>query len=78
VAYYLVHSMASAAEFRDRDRAMAESFGRAARSAGVSRIIYVGGLGDPAEVRSQHLLSRHEVGAALRRAASRSSSSGRR
>jgi uncharacterized protein YbjT (DUF2867 family) len=65
VAYYLVHSMASTAEFRDRDRTIAESFGRAARAAGVRRIIYLGGLGDPAEVRSQHLLSRHEVGAAL-------------
>ncbi len=65
VAYYLVHSMAGAAEFRDRDRTMAETFGRAAKAAGVRRIIYLGGLGDPAEIRSQHLLSRHEVGEAL-------------
>jgi hypothetical protein len=33
--------------------------------AGVRRIIYLGGLGDPATVRSKHLVSRQEVGRCL-------------
>jgi uncharacterized protein YbjT (DUF2867 family) len=65
VAYYLVHSMASGHAFRARDRAIAEIFGRAAKRAGVGRIIYLGGLGDPARLRSEHLVSRQEVGRVL-------------
>jgi len=62
VAYYLVHSMAGGG-FRTRDRVLAEHFGAAAAAAGVSRVIYLGGLGD--EPSSEHLASRHEVGVAL-------------
>lgn len=65
-AYYLIHSMGAAAAFEERDRAAAEHFGRAARAAGVRRIIYLGGLGDSAEALSPHLRSRHQVGEILR------------
>jgi uncharacterized protein YbjT (DUF2867 family) len=65
-AYYLVHSMSSAAAFAELDRDTAERFGRAARSAGVSRIIYLGGLGGGGTL-SSHLASRQEVGQILRR-----------
>lgn len=65
VAYYLVHSMAAGEAFRERDRTMAQIFGDAARQAGVRRIIYLGGLGDPAHVHSKHLVSRQEVGSCL-------------
>ncbi|MBI4912905.1 MAG: SDR family oxidoreductase [Acidobacteria bacterium] len=65
VAYYLVHSMAEGHAFRERDRSMAEEFGAAAARAGVRRIIYLGGLGDPEKVHSKHLVSRHEVGGRL-------------
>lgn len=65
VAYYLVHSMAVGQAFRERDHAMALAFGKAAREAGVRRIIYLGGLGDPERVKSKHLISRQEVGRAL-------------
>lgn len=65
VAYYLVHSMAMGQAFRERDHAMALAFGRAAAEAGVKRIIYLGGLGDPETVHSKHLISRQEVGRAL-------------
>lgn len=65
VAYYLVHSMAGGEEFWERDRHMALAFGEAAAHCGVSRIIYLGGLGDPAHVRSRHLISRQEVGECL-------------
>ncbi len=65
VAYYLVHSMAAGQTFRERDRLMALAFGNAAAKAGVRRIIYLGGLGDPENVRSKHLISRQEVGRCL-------------
>ena len=65
VAYYLVHSMAAGQAFRERDRIMALAFGNAAAKAGVRRIIYLGGLGDPETVRSMHLVSRQEVGRCL-------------
>ena len=65
VAYYLIHSMAAGKEFRARDRVTALAFGHAAGQAGVKRIIYLGGLGDPDTVNSRHLLSRQEVGRCL-------------
>ena len=65
-AYYLVHSMSSGADFHDRDMQAARAFGRAAKAAGVNRIIYLGGLGDPASRLSHHLRSRQSTGHALR------------
>jgi uncharacterized protein YbjT (DUF2867 family) len=65
-AYYLVHSMADRERFEDADREAARTFGDAARAAGVRRIVYLGGLGDPDEALSTHLRSRHETGAILR------------
>jgi uncharacterized protein YbjT (DUF2867 family)/ligand-binding SRPBCC domain-containing protein len=67
-AYYLVHSMASGHGFAGLDRQAAANFGRAAASAGVRRIIYLGGLGDAPESLSPHLKSRMETGDALREA----------
>ncbi|MBD3336814.1 MAG: NAD(P)H-binding protein, partial [Candidatus Eisenbacteria bacterium] len=64
-AYYLVHSMGSGEGFEDADRRAAETFGAAAREAGVERIIYLGGLGGPGDL-SPHLASRQEVGRVLR------------
>ena len=69
-AYYLIHSMEdhepgrseANGDFASRDRRAAENFARAARSAGVERIVYLGGImpapGAPA---SPHLASRLEV-----------------
>lgn len=65
VAYYLVHSMAGGKTFPERDRQIAQIFAAAAREAGVKRIVYLGGLGDPAQVLSDHLTSRQEVGRIL-------------
>jgi uncharacterized protein YbjT (DUF2867 family) len=67
-AFYLVHSMGSADQtgFEEQDRRGAENFGRAARAAGVRRIVYLGGLGDADEDLSPHLRSRQEVGERLR------------
>jgi len=67
VAYYLVHSMGrgNPAGFAEQDRAAARTFGAAARSAGVRRVVYLGGLeGEGSD--SEHLRSRHEVAGLLR------------
>jgi len=65
-AYYLLHSMmAVGPAYRRRDREMAEVFARAAAGAGVTRIIYLGGLGETGAGLSEHLTSRREVEAAL-------------
>ena len=65
-AYYLIHSMVVAgAEYRQRDRRLAENFAAAARRQGVRRIVYLGGLGEPGEGLSDHLSSRREVEHAL-------------
>jgi uncharacterized protein YbjT (DUF2867 family) len=64
--YYLVHSMSDGAEFQQRDLQAARNFGTAAREAGVKRLIYLGGLGDPTADLSRHLRSRQETGEALR------------
>ncbi len=65
-AYYLIHSMGSGEDFAARDREAARIFGRAARAAGVSRIVYLGGLGETAAGLSAHLASRQETGDILR------------
>jgi len=67
IAYYLIHSMSSdRRDFAQSDRVAAEIFGRAALAAGVTRIIYLGGLGEDSPKLSHHLRSRHEVGDVLR------------
>jgi len=69
VAYYLVHSMSSAAaDYQELDLQAARTFASASRAAGVQRLIYLGGLGDPAANLSRHLRSRQETGAALQEA----------
>jgi nucleoside-diphosphate-sugar epimerase len=80
VAYYLIHSMErpphGGAPFPERELLAAENFAAAARSAGVRRIVYLGGItsqrrtrtapasedADPAEAQiSRHLASRERV-----------------
>ncbi|WP_374190299.1 DUF2867 domain-containing protein [Streptomyces sp. NE5-10] len=68
VAYYLVHSMSSSADFETTDRRAARTFAAEARAAGVRRIVYLGGLtprGVPEDQLSPHLRSRTEVGRIL-------------
>jgi uncharacterized protein YbjT (DUF2867 family) len=68
-AYYLVHSMEAPAggngaqlgDFAGRDRRAARNFGRAARAAGVERVVFLGGLVPAGGPRSPHLRSRLEV-----------------
>ena len=60
VAYYLVHMLGDK-DFARADAEAATAFGRAAAEAEVSRIIYLGGLGDSNDDLSEHLRSRREV-----------------
>jgi uncharacterized protein YbjT (DUF2867 family) len=63
VGYYLVHALGTAA-FERTDRANAEAFAAAARTARVGRLIYLGGLSpsqDGGAPLSAHLRSRDEV-----------------
>lgn len=64
-AYYLVHSMGAGKGFEARDRQAAANFARAARQAGVRRIVYLGGLGSEEDALSSHLRSRQETGRVL-------------
>ncbi|MFF3581355.1 SDR family oxidoreductase [Streptomyces mirabilis] len=68
VAYYLVHALGTGHGFEETDRKAARIFGEQAQAAGVSRIVYLGGLtpeGVPEERLSPHLRSRAEVGRIL-------------
>jgi uncharacterized protein YbjT (DUF2867 family) len=85
VAYFLIHSMETAAaplvdgrgaapgsqgrDFAGRDRRAAANFARAATEAGVRRVVYLGGLVPAAARPSPHLASRLEVEDVLLRCA---------
>ncbi|RAY11238.1 DUF2867 domain-containing protein [Actinomadura craniellae] len=60
VAYYLIHAIGRGADFAERDRRAARTFGAAARDAGVGRLVYLGGLHSAGRL-SPHLRSRAEV-----------------
>lgn len=66
-ALYLVHGMAEGErQFRQREVEAAERFAQVAYATGLARIVYLGGVA-PDGPPSEHLLSRIEVGEALRR-----------
>jgi uncharacterized protein YbjT (DUF2867 family) len=62
-AYYLIHSMnAHKGRFADADRTAADNMVAAASENRLSRIVYLGGLGEQGhDALSHHLKSRHEV-----------------
>ncbi|CAB4928417.1 unannotated protein [freshwater metagenome] len=60
VAIYLVHSLDDP-DFERKDADAARNFSAAAAAAGVSQIVYMGGLGDDDGELSAHLRSRREV-----------------
>jgi uncharacterized protein YbjT (DUF2867 family) len=66
VVVHLVHSLGQR-DYERRDVAIATNVAAAAGAAGVSQVVYLGGLGDEAENLSKHLRSRHETGLALDR-----------
>ena len=65
-AYYLIHSMGDGtSDFGERDQRAARNFAIAAKEAGVSRIIFLGGLASKTSQMSKHLKSRQETGEML-------------
>jgi uncharacterized protein YbjT (DUF2867 family) len=64
VLYYLVHSMGAKGNFEKAEAAAASNVAVAAKGAGVTRIVYLGGL-HPDGALSRHLRSRAEVGRIL-------------
>jgi uncharacterized protein YbjT (DUF2867 family) len=66
-AYYLIHSMEGPANsgFPEHERRAAERFAIAARTAGVRRVVYLGGLVPEGDAVSRHLASRLAVEEAL-------------
>jgi uncharacterized protein YbjT (DUF2867 family) len=65
IAYYLVHSMNGGSAFGRLDEQGAENFAKAAATAGIKRIVYLGGL-VPHGADSEHLVSRGRTGERLR------------
>ena len=65
-AYFLIHAMGLGnKEFSELDRQAATNFAAAAERASLSRIVYLGGLGEDTDSLSRHLASRREVGQIL-------------
>ncbi len=62
VVFYLVHSIGTGADFEESDRRAAANTAAASAAAGVSRIVYLGGLVPRGDAVSAHLASRAEVG----------------
>ncbi|MDX2376838.1 SDR family oxidoreductase [Microbacterium sp. LRZ72] len=62
VLYYLVHSMGGGRSFEQTDQQAAQTVADAAASAGVGRLVYLGGLHPDDVPLSRHLRSRVEVG----------------
>ncbi len=64
-AFYLVHSLHDRVGFEAEERRAAANFATAARDAGISRIVYLGGLAHGGDL-SAHMRSRAETGDVLR------------
>jgi len=64
VLYYLVHAMGAGGDFESSESLAATTVATAAKNAGVSRMVYLGGL-HPDGPLSPHLRSRAEVGRIL-------------
>ena len=64
VVYYLVHGIGQP-DFREADNRAAANVAKAAKAAGVRRIVYLGGFVPDGDDLSEHLTSRAEVAEAL-------------
>src|SRR5688572_3665457 len=65
VVYYLIHALGSGPRFEATDRHTAQVMARAAKEAGVGRLVYLGALEPEGEELSPHLRARGEVAAIL-------------
>lgn len=67
VAFYFVHMMGQKnVDFYSQEAIAAHRFSAAVITAGVKRVVYMGGLGNDHEQLSAHLASRHNTGTILR------------
>ncbi len=65
IGVYLVHSLGSGSNYADRDCQAATAFARAASTASINRVVYLGGLGDVDGDGDDHLHSRRAVESVL-------------
>ena len=63
-AFYLLHSIGAGTHFDRLEAEMAENFSRASQDAGVTQIVYLGGIAND-EKQSKHLASRAQTGERL-------------
>ncbi len=66
VAYYMLHSLSEHDGFETIEATMAKNFGKAAKTAGIKRIVYLGGISPSNTELSIHLESRKHTGELLR------------
>lgn len=66
VAYYLLHALLVRDDFEAEERELAATFGAAAKAAGVSRIVYLGGMISGDNHLSPHMNARVATGEILR------------
>ncbi|MFM7541964.1 MAG: DUF2867 domain-containing protein [Actinomycetales bacterium] len=64
-AFYLLHSIGVGSDFDELEAQMARNFAKAAEVAGVSQIVYLGGIAND-DKQSKHLASRARTGEELR------------
>ena len=65
VAYYLIHSLLVKGDFEESETRIAKQFGDHAASAGVRRIVYLGGIVSDEKEKSPHMKARAETGQML-------------
>ncbi len=63
-AFYLLHSINLGSNFNELEATMAKNFASAAEAAGVSQIVYLGGIANDKQI-SKHLESRMQTGTSL-------------
>ena len=66
VAYYMLHALMVKDGFEQLEEELAEKFGQIARSRGVERIIYLGGIASGDDELSPHMSARAKTGEILR------------
>ncbi|MFY7812235.1 MAG: NAD(P)H-binding protein, partial [Candidatus Nanopelagicaceae bacterium] len=64
-AFYLLHSIGVGSDFDELEARMAKNFAKAAETAGVKQIVYLGGIAND-DKQSKHLASRARTGEELR------------
>lgn len=65
IAYYLLHALLVKGDFGSLERDMAKQFGETAKTEGVQKIIYLGGILSSGQQASEHLQARVDTGRIL-------------